>query len=93
MRDYLDRSAISDKMSILIKVWNDDALSIRGLTYDSSEETIAARNLLTDRWYLKNKRKLTDKELICLNSFFSTSITKDNVDIICDNGTEIMHVN
>ncbi|MEI9748317.1 hypothetical protein [Moellerella wisconsensis] len=97
-RDYLYLSAISDKPSILIKIWDDNALSIGGITYDDSKETMELRKEDInphDKWYLKNKRKLTTKELDCLISgFFATGITNGHVDIVCySNNEDIIYIN
>ncbi len=42
-RDYLYLSAINDKPFILIKVWDDNTLSIGGVKYDDNKETIILR--------------------------------------------------
>ncbi len=92
--EHLDRSAISDKPSILIKVWSDNSLSIGGVKYDDSKQTMELRKKEKNKWYLENNRKLTDEELHCLeNGFFSTVIIKGHIDIICDNGDKIIYIN
>lgn len=93
LNDYLDRSAISDHPSQLIKVWDDNALSIGGVNYDDSQKTRVQKETNANKWYLKDKRKLTATELNCLNyGFFSTVIINGDIDIICDNNDEIIYI-
>ncbi|WP_172969842.1 hypothetical protein, partial [Escherichia coli] len=69
LTDYMNKSAISDQPSVLIKVWDDNALSIGGVKYDDSKETMRLRQEAinpNNKWYLKNKRMLSSDELNCL---------------------------
>ncbi|WP_127959536.1 hypothetical protein [Serratia microhaemolytica] len=99
---YLERSAIHDKFSVLIKVWNDNGLTIDTVKFDDSEATIAEREKQAQlqratgerkRWYLKGHRKLTETELDCLsNHLFSTVILEGYLDIICDYDGKIIYI-
>lgn len=97
LTDYMNKSVISDQPSVLIKVWDDNALSIGGVKYDDSKETMRLRQEAinpNNKWYLKNKRMLSSDELNCLNyGFFSTTMIKGNIDIICDDGEKIIYIN
>lgn len=94
LSDYLARSAISDKPSILIKVWDDNGLSVGGINYDESEKTIALKEINRNKWFLKDKRKLSAEELDCLQTgFFATAVTNGDINFICDNGRKILDIN
>ena len=67
-----------------------DYMNKSAITMRLRQEAINPNN----KWYLKNKRMLSSDELNCLNyGFFSTTMIKGNIDIICDDGEKIIYIN
>ncbi|MEY0017670.1 hypothetical protein AB7W42_22605 [Providencia rettgeri] len=82
--DQFSMSAVMDKQSSFINYnSNDGSLKISGIKYDDRNKYCSDSNC-KDIFFLKNKRKLTNAELLCLKKgMFSAAVVDGDIDFIC----------